>query len=154
MDEVMLERLTKMGHATQNQKLRLFAKVDMKTKLKVLERQKSLFHKLKSLYTDADNAMLTLASLILVVDNVAKELGIVNINALKLQGKSVRQKTKRDRLLRYWAIIRTLKLEKNMSFRQVAQYLKKYHKLDVAHSTVYELWSELEVKKISENGEK
>lgn len=153
-EERIIETITKQNLEVQNQKLRLFVKVDIATKLKILEHQKQLFHKLKSLYADADNTMLTLASLILAVDNVAKELGMVNINALKLRGKSIRQKLKRDRLLGYWAIIRALKLEQNMSFRQIAEYLKKYHKLEVAHSTVYELWNEFEVKKTPENGEK
>lgn len=154
MDEVMLERLTKMSHESQNQRLRLFVKVDITTKLKILEWQKSLFYKLKSSHADVDNSMLTLSSLILAIDGVANELDIVNLNAVKLKGKSVRQKAKRDRLLGYWAIIRTLKIEQNMSFRQIAEYLKKYHKLEVAHSTLYKLWNELEVKKISESGEK
>ncbi len=152
--EIVVENITKQSLEAQNQKLRLFAKVDITTKLKIIERQKPIFHKLRSTCSDVENAILTLASLILAIDNVVKELDTVNLNTIKLKNKSVRQKAKRDRLLGYWAIIRTLKLEQDLSFRQIAQYLKKYHKLEVAHSTLYRLWSELEVKKFEQNGEK
>lgn len=150
--ELKIEHLTKLSIELQNQKLRLFAKVDITTKLKILEQQKPIFHQLKSVYGDIENAILTFASLVLAIDNVVKELDTVNLNTIKLKNKSVRQKAKRDRLLGYWAIIRTLKLEQDLSFRQIAQYLKKYHKLEVAHSTLYRLWSELETKN-QQNGE-
>lgn len=147
-----LEAITKMRIEAQNQQLRLFARIDITTKLKILEQQKPIFHKLKSVYSDVDNAVLTLASLVLAINNVLKELDTVNLNAIKLKTKSVRQKAKRDRLLGYWAIVRALKLEQNFSFRHIAEYLKKYHKLEVAHSTLYRLWSELETKN-QQNGE-
>ncbi len=149
-----LEQLTKLSTELQNQQLRLFARVDTSTKLKILEHQKQLFHKLRSACSDVENAILTLASLILAIDNVVKELDTVNLNTIKLKNKSVRQKAKRDKLLGYWAIIRTLKLEQDLSFRQIAQYIKKYHKLEVAHSTLYRLWSEIETIKNQHNGEK
>jgi hypothetical protein len=152
MNEIILEKLTKRSQESQNQNLRLFVRLDLKTKLQILQLQKQLFHKLKNAHSDVDNTILSLSSLVLAVDVVAKELGIVNINALKLRGKSIRKKAKRDRLLGYWAIIRALKLEQNMSFRQIAEYLKKYHKLSVVHSTIYDLWCELEVTK--KQGEK
>jgi len=152
--ESKIEQLTKLSTELQNQKLRLFARVDTSTKLKILERQKPVFHKLKSIYSDIDNSLLTLASLVLSINDVLKEIDTVNFNAIKLKTKSVRQKAKRDKMLGYWAIIRTLKLEQDLSFRQIVQYLKKYHKLEVAHSTLYRLWSELETKKFKQNGEK
>lgn len=146
----MLERLTKMDLEIQNQRLRLFAKVDISTKLKILEHQKQLFHKLKGAYGDVDNAILTLSSLILAIDGVAKELDIVNLNAIKLRGKNNKAKAKRQKVLGYWAIIKTLKLEQKMSFRDISAYFAKYHKLEVSYSTIYELWNELENKTTNE----
>lgn len=151
--ELKIEHLTKLSTELQNQKLRLFARVDITTKLKILERQKPIFHKLKGAYSEIDNAVLTLASLILAIYDVLKEFDAVNLNALKLKHKSIRQKAKRDRLLGYWAIIRTLRFEQKLSFREISQYLKKYHKLEVAHSTLYRLWSELETIKNKPEGE-
>lgn len=141
-----IEHLTKLDLESQNQRLRLFARVDLQTKLQILQLQKQLFHKLKNTHGDVDNTILTLASLILAIDTVAKEIDDVNLNAIKLRGKNNKAKIKRQKVLGYWAIVRTLKLEQNMSFRDIATYFAKYHKLEVSYSTIYELWNELENK--------
>ena len=146
IDSTICESITKLNLESQNQRLRLFAKVDITTKLKILTSQKQLFHKLKSAYSDVDNTILTLSSLVLAIDSVAKELDDVNLNAIKLRGKNNKAKIKRQKVLGYWAIVRTLKLEHNMSFRDIATYFAKYHKLEVSYSTIYELWNELENK--------
>ena len=146
IDSTICESITKLNLESQNQRLRLFAKVDITTKLKILTAQKQLFHKLKSVHSDVDNTILTLSSLILAIDAVANELDAVNLNAIKLRGKNNKAKIKRQKVLGYWAIVRTLKLEQNMSFRDIATYFAKYHKLEVSYSTIYELWNELENK--------
>lgn len=143
-EERVMENITKLSQESQNQRLRLFAKVDITTKLKIFERQKHLFHKLKSVYGDIDNTLLTLASLILSIDAIVKELDDVNLNAIKLRGRNNKAKIKRQKLLGYWAIVRTLRLEQKMSFRDISAYFAKYHKLEVSYSTIYELWNELE----------
>lgn len=139
-----LEKLTKLNILTQNQRLRLFSKVDITTKLKIIEQQNILFHKLKCQHNTVTKSVLTLCSLILAVDEVTNKLDSVTINASKLNNKSVRAKSKRDKIISYWAIIRTLKLEQNMSFRQITVYLKKHHKLSAVHSTISTIWNELE----------
>ena len=77
-------------------------------------------------------------------DAIEKEFDDVNLKAIKLRAKNSKTKVKRQKVLGYWAIVRTLKLEQNMSFRDIATYFAKYHKLEVSYSTVYELWNELE----------
>ncbi len=148
----VIEIITKQTYESQNQHLRFFARVDLSMKLQILQLQKPLFHKLKSTYTDVDNAVLTLASLILAIATVAKELDDVNLNAIKMRGKNQKTKIKREKVLGYWAIVRTLKLEQSMSFRDISSYFKKYHKFEVSYSTIRELWIELENKtNIEEN---
>ena len=146
IDSTICESITKINLESQNQNLRLFARVDLKTKLQILQLQKQLFHKLKSTHSDVDNTILTLSSLVLAIDAVAKELDDVNLNAIRMRGKNNKAKIKRQKVLGYWAIVRTLKLEQNMSFRDIATYFAKYHKLEVSYSTIYELWNELENK--------
>jgi len=121
-----VESITKLNQESQNQRLRLFAKIDITTKLKILASQKQLFHKLKSVYSDVDNTVLTLASLILAVDSIEKKLDDVNLKAIKLRVKNSKSKVKRQKVLGYWAIVRTLKLEQNMSFRDISAYFAKY----------------------------
>lgn len=144
IDSTICESITKLNLESQNQRLRLFAKVDITTKLKILTSQKQLFHKLKSAYSDVDNTILTLSTLILAIDEVVKELEVVNFNAIKLRTKNRKSKIKRQKIIGYWAIVRTLRLEQNMSFRDIAAYFTKYHKIEVSYSTIYELWNELE----------
>ena len=150
--ESKCETITKMNQESQNQRLRFFAKVDISTKLKILDLQKQLFHKLKSVHSDVNNTVLTLSSLILAIDTIEKKLDNVNLNAIKLRGKNIKTKVKRQKVLGYWAIVRSLKLEQNMSFRDISAYFAKYHKLNVSYSTVYELWKEIEKKMENKNG--
>ena len=138
-NNISCESITKMNQESQNQKLRLFVKVDITTKLKILTSQKQLFHKLKNAHSDVDNTVLTLCSLILAIDLIVKELDNVTLNAIKLRGKNCKIKIKRQKVLGYWAIVRSLKLEQNMSFRDISAYFAKYHKLDVSYSTIFEL---------------
>lgn len=145
-DSTICESITKLNLESQNQNLRLFARVDLQMKLQILQLQKQLFHKLKSAHSDIENTILTLSSLVLAIDSVAKELDDVNLNAIKLRSKNNKAKIKRQKVLGYWTIVRTLKLEQNMSFRDIATYFAKYHKLEVSYSTIYELWNELENK--------
>ena len=141
---IKCETIVKMNQQSQNQKLRLFAKVDITTKLKILDLQKQLFHKLKNAHSDVDNTILTLSSLILAIDAIEKEFDDVNLKAIKLRAKNSKTKVKRQKVLGYWAIVRTLKLEQNMSFRDIATYFAKYHRLEISYSTIHALWIELE----------
>ena len=148
------ETITKMNQESQNQELRLFAKVDITTKLKILDQQKSIFHRLRGFYSDVNNAILTFSSLILAIDLVVKEIDNVNLNAMKLRSINIKkQNLKRAKLLSYWSIVRTLRLERNMSFRDISNYLVKYHRFQVSYSIVYQLWNEIELKKELITGE-
>ena len=144
IESTTCESITKLNQESQNQRLRLFAKVDMTTKLKIMNHQKQIFHKLKTEYKDIDNTILTLSSLILAVNLIIKELDNVNLNAIKLRTKDNKTNIKRQKLIGYWAIVKTLKLEQKMSFRQISEYFKKYHKIDVSYSMIFETWKELE----------
>jgi len=142
----VIENITKLTHESQNQNLRLFAKVDLPIKLQAINHQKPIFHKLKSVYGDVHNDVLTLSSLILAIDSVIGKIDDVTLNAIKLRGKNHKSKIKREKLLGYWAIVKTLKLVQSMSFRDISTYFKKYHKFEVSYSTIRELWIELENK--------
>lgn len=140
----LCERLTRMTKETQNQKLRLFAKVDITTKLKILYAQKQLFYKLNSIHGEVDNSVLTLCSLILAINDVEKSLSTINLNVLKFRSKNIKSNVKREKILALWSIVRSLKIEQKMSFRDISKYFLKYHRLNVSYSTIYEMWNEIE----------
>lgn len=149
---ISCEIITKMNKEAQNKKLRLFARVDITTKLKMLDQQKQIFHKLKSTYGDVDNAVLTLSSLILAIKFIIDKLDTVNIKAMKLRSKNTKKHNqKREKLLSYWSVVKTLKYEQNYSFRNISEYLLKYHRFEVSHSLIYQVWNEIEITNL--NGE-
>lgn len=151
MVDYIVEKYTKMNVETQNQRLRFFVRVETKMKLKILRLQKVTFHKLKSVFRDEENELLTLASLLLAIDEITKSLDEVNLNAVKLRGRNKRAQNKRQKLLGYWAIFKKLKIEQGMSYRQVSEYFLKYHRLRISASLLCQMWLELEKNTDMEN---
>lgn len=143
-NQINCEKLTKMTIKMQNQKLRLFAKVNIDTKLKIIVLQISIFHKLRNKYKDINKEVLTFVSLILAIDSILKEIDIVGRNVSKIRARELTKKEKRERVIQYWSIVKSLKEKERMSFREISNYLMKYHKFQVSYSTIYQIWKDLE----------
>lgn len=147
------EIITKMNQETQNQMIRTFTKLDISVKVDVFKEQKVIFHKLKNINFIADNSILTYASFVLAIEVVIKNTNQVNLKAIKLRTKNAKkQNQKREKLLSYWSVVKTLKLEQNYSFREISDYLLKYHRFEVSYSLIYQTWNEIEIiNSIKEN---
>jgi len=147
------EIITKMNQETQNQMIRTFTKLDISVKVDIFKEQKVIFHKLKNIHFITDNSILTYASFVLAIEVVIKNTNQVNLKAIKLRTKNAKkQNQKREKLLSYWSIIKTLKLEQNYSFREISDYLLKYHRFEVSYSLIYQTWNEIEIiNSIKEN---
>jgi hypothetical protein len=147
------EIITKMNQETQNQMIRTFTKLDISVKVDVFKEQKVIFHKLKNIHFITDNSILTYASFVLAIEVVIKNTNRVNLKAIKLRTKNAKkQNQKREKLLSYWSVIKTLKLEQNYSFREISDYLLKYHRFEVSYSLIYQTWNEIEIiNSIEEN---
>lgn len=140
------EIITKMNQETQNQMIRTYTKLDISVKVDVFKEQKVIFHKLKNIHFITDNSILTYASFILAIEFIIKNTNQVNLKAIKLRTKNAKkQNQKREKLLSYWSVVKTLKLEQNYSFREISDYLRKYHRLEVSYSLVYQAWNEIEI---------
>jgi hypothetical protein len=92
--------------------------------------------------------MLTFAALILAID---QKISSLNLNSIKLRSNYAKKYVKREKLLGLWAIVRTLRHEENLSFREISRYFLKFHKFEISHSMVQKIWNELE--KIGEKNE-
>lgn len=147
-----IETLTQMSEEIQNKQLRFFARVNLEMRLKILSNQKQIFHKFKGLRPNTDNALLTLSSLLIAIKEESNSLDPIDLNLIKLRGKNNKRKMKRDILLGYWAIIKKLKNNENMSFREISQYLYKYHHQEISHSSIYAVWKEVEETTKDNNG--
>lgn len=147
------EIITKMNQETQNQMIRTFTKLDISVKVDVFKEQKVIFHKLKNIHFITDNSILTYASFVLAIEFIIKNTNQVNLKAIKLRTKNAKkQNQKREKLLSYWSVIKTLKNEQNYSFREISDYLRKYHRLEVSYSLIYQIWNEIEIiNSIEEN---
>jgi hypothetical protein len=133
--------------------IRTYTKLDISVKVDVFKEQKVIFHKLKNIHFITDNSILTYASFILAIEVVIKNTNQVNLKAIKLRTKNAKkQNQKREKLLSYWSVIKTLKNEQNYSFREISDYLLKYHRFEVSYSLVYQTWNEIEIiNSIEEN---
>lgn len=147
------EIITKMNQETQNQMIRTFTKLDISVKVDIFKEQKVIFHKLKNIHFITDNSILTYASFVLAIEVVIKNTNQVNLKAIKLRTKNAKkQNQKREKLLSYWSVVKTLKLEQNYSFREISDYLLKYHRFEVSYSLIYQTWNEIEIiNSIKEN---
>jgi len=142
-----VEKITKMYAEQHNQLLRFFLRVDLQTRLKIFKIQKEIFFKLKNLYEDVGNAVLTYSSFIISISIVEKK---TDNNTKIFKARKFRRSSKREKILEKWAIIKSLKSDEKLSFRQIATYLKKYHRLNISYSLIHKIWSDLEEKNINE----
>jgi hypothetical protein len=141
-----LEVILKQTIAQQNQYLRYLVKLPFENKVKVMELYRNIFHSLRQANENVAFPILSYAALILSIKKFQDEINQVDNNALKLREKSIRSQPKKDRIIGYWALIKTLKNHNNLSFREIKKYLKKYHKFEVSHSVIYEAWKKYEIK--------
>jgi len=136
--------MTKIDIQDCNKQIRLFAKVDYEIKIEILTMQKSLFHKLKYQNKEQSNAILTLESLILSIKKVTSSLDDIAVRSIIMKGTNLKNKVKQEKLLSYWAILKTLRERENMSFRKISEYFNKYHKFEISYSSIQKTWNKIE----------
>ncbi len=143
-------RLLKKTDEEQKAILRSFVKMPLEARVKVMEESRAIFYPLKEEHKDMALHVLSYASLVLAIAKYQDSTDDIKKHIVSLRSRNVRTQPKREKLLGKWAIIKSLKNDENLSFRQIATYLYKYHKLSVVHSTIYDMWCELEVTKKGE----
>ncbi len=145
-EEKELQLLTKKPAYEQKRLLKLFAKLNVSQQKKVLNKQRDTFHRLKSLNSKAiDKDTLTLAALIISIDEFINSLCDTKFKVLKLKNRKTHTKLKTQKLLSYWSIVKELVAEE-MSFRDMAEYFEKNHKFKISYSLIHKVWIEVEEK--------
>ena len=124
------------------------------SKIKVMSLNRDIFHPLRQNNQEVDLSTLSYVSLILSIDKYQEESSDLDKNVIEIRSNSFPKHPKKNKLLNRWALVKELREEKDLSFRQISEYLKKYHKLSIAHSTIYELWQELENKEGRKNDDR
>lgn len=165
---IQVEKIVKINEDKQNAFLRTFPRLPIDERIEVMVTHRKLIHKFKQVYSEISISILSYSALVMsmqiFLENQDKFTKL-NISDLQLPEiyeitakraklflyKQTRNQSKRERLLSYWAVVKTLKNEEKFSFRKIAVYLKKYHKLDVSYSLIAKTWIEIE-KKDEKNG--
>lgn len=164
-----VDKIVKINEDEQNALLRAFSRLIVSEKVEVMVNHRKLLHKFKQVNSETSLSILSYSSLIIAVQlymTNQDKLDKLNISDLTLDQirditskkakiflkKQFRKQKKREKLLSYWAIVRTLKNNENYGFRSIELYLKKEHKFQVSYSTIAKLWKQMENKKERENG--
>ena len=141
---------TKLAPEQRAKILRWLSKQNEEVILLAFEKQKEQLFKLN--YIKEDNrSILYLSAMYLAIDelyqtsrsslskNRSGDLGNIQ-DVTNLQIKQFRkdhESQKTDRLLNLKGKLITLKNDERMSYRDIAKFLKKYHRLDVSHTTIH-----------------
>ena len=151
MDSIILQNtvtsLLKKTDEQQKQLLRHFTKMPEESKINVMGINRNTFHHLRQTNQDVDLSTLSYVSLIISIDKYQTKSSDLDKNVIEIRSKVFPKYPKKNKLLNKWALVKELKDDKGLSFRQISEYLRKYQKLSIAHSTIYELWKDIENKK-------
>jgi len=149
-NEAVVIRLLQMSEDQQKIVIRKFSKLSFEQKMQVFSNHGKNFYALKQKKVELENAVLSYIALIQAISTyVHSETEIIKISKIKNGYK--RSQSKSDKLIERWSLIKELKNDHKLSFREIAAYLMKYHKIKIAHSTIYDTWKKLE-KKDEKNG--
>ena len=145
MNEKICEIITKLSKESQNQKLRLFAKLDLNTKLEIFDNHKIIFYNLKNIHKnkDTENSILSYCAFLLSLDNFQKNTTEETIKIIKFKKIKQPKARKKEKLLQYYPLVKQLK-QANTSYRDISDYLLKYHKFKISYSTICKLCIKIE----------
>ena len=148
-EEKELQILTKKSNTERKRLLKLFSKLTLSQQKKILEHQRSVFHKLKNQPSkEIDNTALTLASLIIAIGDLINSLNSVEFNIIRFNNRKAQKEFKTQKLLTYWSIVKELKTQKNMSFREISDFLQKSYRQEFSYSLIHKIWVEIEKKEV------
>jgi len=163
-----IEIMCKNNQKDQSLLLRFLSKCPLLISLLVMQRHRITLHMLLQKYrNEFELEEISYSALILAIKSIYIEEQKISKNNFKdmtleeikdisirkascfLERKTQRKKSKRDKLLVYWSTVKTLRT-REASFRDISSFLKKYNKFEVSHSTIFELWKELETISVKE----
>lgn len=148
-EEKELQYITKKPPYEQKRLLKLFVKLTLAQKKEVLKKQRSFFHILKnSNNKNYDNETLTLASQIKAIEEFSNSLDNNESKLIKFISKKADKNNKTQKLLTYWAIVKQLKNEKDMSFRKISDFLQKSYRQEFSYSLIHKIWVKIEKKEV------
>ena len=133
-------------HMTDDQQkivIRQFGNLTIEMRIEVLQQHRKAFYAARQKNNEVPISIISYIALLQTIsDYIGEKHQFIKISKIKKGVKKSRFKS--NKLIERWALIKELRQGNNMSFRDIAKYLEKYHKLKVAHSTIFEMWQKLE----------
>lgn len=149
-------RITKFSNKYKIKLINWFNRQNDLIKIDIFKEQKNQFFKLKSTELKLEE-ILPLIAFYLAIDklynlenlnnqknksqNLTKLAFISNFSIKK--SRKIRIKEKREKLINIWSVVQKLK-EEDFSLREISEYLKSKHRMNVSHTYIDEIWKELE----------
>lgn len=145
-----ISMLSKTATSDRQKSLRWLSRQNDLVIYDLFKLQKNHFHRLKSQNTDYDLILLSIASLFLALKESILSSQVpnrknknsdfsflrqVSKNRAK-QFRKPRKKLKQERLLNLQSVILGLVNNDGYSYREVSEYLLKYHKFEVSHTMI------------------
>ncbi len=156
----LIDTATAMSISDRQKSLRWLSRQNELVIYDVFRVQKNHFHRLKSQGLVDDLILLSIASLFLAIKDIVVSSQLPNrknkngdFSFLRRVSKSrakqfqkPRKKAKHDRLLDLQSVILSLVNDNGYSYRDVSCYLQKYHKFEVSHTMIGNLYREIKGK--------
>ena len=150
----IIEQQTAICSSKQKTLLNYFKKQNIAIQIDIFKEQKNQFFILKNKFEV--NETTSLSAFLLAnqafynkeqlqkMKNKSQNLSsLANISDFSIKKfRKNKLKEKREKLLNIWSVVKKMKAE-NFSFRQISQYLRSKHRLDVSHSYIRQIWEEL-----------
>ena len=148
--KTQLNIYTKLAPEQRAKILRWLSKQNEEVILLAFEKQKEQLFKLNHFKED-NRSILYLSAMYLAINDLYQIsraplsknrsgdlMNIQNVTNLQIkQFKKDYESQKIDRLMNLKGKLITLKNDENMSYRDISKFLKKYHRLDVSHTTIH-----------------
>ena len=145
-----INHLSKMSLSDRQKSLRWLAHQNDQIIFDVFKLKKNHFHRLKSEAHHADLVLVDVLAMYLAVKEMISQTKITNrknrsgnFGFLRKIGETrakqlrkPRFNPKREKLLNLQGVIKSLIEEKSYSYRDVAQYLKSFHRFSVSHTAI------------------
>lgn len=155
-----LNTYTKLSEKRRKKVFKWISNQNEEVVLIAFESQKKFLFKLQSTLNEENRSILYLSAIYLAADHLhsayhnqnskSREIDInVVEGATKLQVTQFKvnvPSVKYDKLLNLKNKIMVLKDDENLSFRQIAQFLLKYHRLKVSHSYIATFYNKIKEK--------
>jgi len=141
-------KILKQTEAQQKTAIRQFSKLTLRDRIYICSNHRKFFYDLKQKNEDLEISTLSYIAFIKAISKfINNQDNETRINISKIAIGLKKSRIKSDILLDRWSLIKELRNEHKLSFRDIAIYLMKYHKIKVAHSTIFEMWQKLEKNK-------